>query len=203
MCGLLQFLIKKLALGYNGATQAQSGFVRAPRITNNLLMEESQESSNLEVDDMVTLTNSSPFETDIDKVLEDELNNISQPPIEQPIRFKDIDVLFFLSAMPHSLRSTAQFSSDDLDENENTKKCKDAKDAEDYYNFDKHGEGNPVKKEFERRAKYPGKVALCVLGAVQKTFIHEFAHAMSHACNGAIVDEYFDEGIITFEFYSP
>ncbi len=35
-----------------------------------------------------------------------------------------------------------------------------------------------------------------VLGATQKTFIHEFAHAMSHAENGAIVDEYYDEGVL-------
>ncbi len=38
----------------------------------------------------------------------------------------------------------------------------------------------------------PGRIALNVLGADQKTYIHEFAHAMSSAFHGAIVDEYFD-----------
>ena len=38
----------------------------------------------------------------------------------------------------------------------------------------------------------PGRVALNVLGADKKTYIHEFAHAMSSAFHGAIVDEYFD-----------
>jgi hypothetical protein len=38
----------------------------------------------------------------------------------------------------------------------------------------------------------PGRVALNVIGASNKTFIHEFGHAMSSAFHGAIVDEYFD-----------
>ena len=38
----------------------------------------------------------------------------------------------------------------------------------------------------------PGRVATNVLTASQKTYIHEFAHAMSSAYHGAIVDEYFD-----------
>ena len=38
----------------------------------------------------------------------------------------------------------------------------------------------------------PGRVALNVLGASIKTYIHEFGHAMSAAYHGAIVDEYFD-----------
>ncbi len=38
----------------------------------------------------------------------------------------------------------------------------------------------------------PGKIALNVLTATRKTYIHEFAHAMSSINNGAITDEYFD-----------
>ncbi|MBN1478873.1 hypothetical protein EH223_14420 [candidate division KSB1 bacterium] len=38
----------------------------------------------------------------------------------------------------------------------------------------------------------PGKVALNVLTASRKTYIHEFAHAMSSAQNGSITDEYYD-----------
>lgn len=41
-------------------------------------------------------------------------------------------------------------------------------------------------------AEFPGRVALNVLGASIKTYIHEFGHAMSAAYHGAIVDEYFD-----------
>jgi hypothetical protein len=39
----------------------------------------------------------------------------------------------------------------------------------------------------------PGRVAVNVLSARQRTFVHEFGHAMSSAVHGAIVDEYFDE----------
>jgi hypothetical protein len=54
----------------------------------------------------------------------------------------------------------------------------------------------------EKYAKIPGRVALNVLGARTKTYIHEFAHAMSSAFHGAIVDEYFDKYEIK-EAYVP
>ena len=38
---------------------------------------------------------------------------------------------------------------------------------------------------------HPGRVALNVLEASSKTYVHEFAHAMSSNIHGAIVDEYF------------
>ena len=38
----------------------------------------------------------------------------------------------------------------------------------------------------------PGRIALNVLSARSKTYVHEFAHAMSSAIHGAIVDEYAD-----------
>jgi hypothetical protein len=192
---------KEIGRGNNGATQAPYGFVSAPRSTippsPGVV---SSATDTLAMDDMVTLTNSSSINTDIDVVLDDELQkNITQPALPKPISFNDIDVIFFLSAIPRFLRSTAQFSSDDLVKG----KCLYALGATNIYTFDENGLGIPIDKLFERRAKYPGKVALGVLGAIQKTFVHEFAHAMSHACHGAIVDEYFDEGVITFTNAPP
>lgn len=51
----------------------------------------------------------------------------------------------------------------------------------------------------EWHVEEPGRVALNVIGATDRTFIHEFAHAMSHLENGAITDEYAD----LFELESP
>lgn len=45
----------------------------------------------------------------------------------------------------------------------------------------------------------PGLVALNVIGASNKTFIHEFGHAMSAAFRGAITDEYADRFEIDVE----
>lgn len=51
---------------------------------------------------------------------------------------------------------------------------------------------NVFRKVHDYCAMYAGRVALNVLGARQKTFVHEFAHAMSSAMHGAITDEYVD-----------
>jgi hypothetical protein len=48
-------------------------------------------------------------------------------------------------------------------------------------------------KVHEYYAKNPGRVALNVLGATARTFVHEFAHAMSSVYHGPIVDEYYDK----------
>jgi len=45
--------------------------------------------------------------------------------------------------------------------------------------------------------KCPGRVAINVLECRQKTYIHEFAHAMSSYVNGAITDEYTDNIMIS------
>ncbi len=39
---------------------------------------------------------------------------------------------------------------------------------------------------------FPGRAAINVLTATPKTWVHEFAHAMSNAFHGAIADEYYD-----------
>ena len=44
----------------------------------------------------------------------------------------------------------------------------------------------------DKYADAPGLVALNALTAWQKTYIHEFGHAMSAFQNGAIIDEYMD-----------
>jgi hypothetical protein len=49
----------------------------------------------------------------------------------------------------------------------------------------------------EHHARIPGRIALNVLGARGATYIHEFAHAMSSAEHGAIVDEYADSFVLT------
>lgn len=51
--------------------------------------------------------------------------------------------------------------------------------------------------EHEPFAKIPGRVALNVLGASLKSYVHEFAHAMSSATHGAIDDEYYDRKEMT------
>ena len=55
-----------------------------------------------------------------------------------------------------------------------------------------HKQGAAKQMMHEDFCKVPGRVAVNVLSARQKTFIHEFAHAMSSALNGAIADEYAD-----------
>ncbi len=55
-----------------------------------------------------------------------------------------------------------------------------------------HLKVNDFNSKHDDFANYPGRVALNVLKANTKTLIHEFAHAMSSAYRGAIVDEYFD-----------
>ena len=54
-------------------------------------------------------------------------------------------------------------------------------------------EDGKIEAEHEEFAQIPGRVALNVMGANLKSYVHEFAHAMSSAVNGAIDDEYFDK----------
>jgi hypothetical protein len=124
-----------------------------------------------------------------------------------------IDVIFALSAYPLYTRSTAHFS--DWDEATNgdpyqgsnedsyvycpdpqlSSSCPDSND-----NCSKSGNAINVKKcgqdgfacQHEHCATIPGRIALNVIRANSRTYIHEFAHAMSSAFRGAIVDEYFD-----------
>ncbi len=50
----------------------------------------------------------------------------------------------------------------------------------------------PFEYIHEYFASCPGRAAINVLSTTPKTFIHEFAHAMSSIFHGAIVDEYYD-----------
>jgi len=92
-----------------------------------------------------------------------------------------IDVVYVLSANADYTRSTAIFSSGMLN---NVRK------RTVYRTIDN---GRTTIRYHEHYAEHPGKIALNLLTARQKTFVHEFAHAMSHFNNGAIVDEYFNE----------
>jgi hypothetical protein len=106
----------------------------------------------------------------------------------QKIPFKDVDVIMALSASKEFTRSSAIFT--DFPEVERG----DAP-MEDGIPFNVavpyiDQSWNCV---HEFRASTPGRAAINVLTARTKTYIHEFAHAMSSAVNGAIMDEYADD----------
>jgi len=116
-----------------------------------------------------------------------------------------VDVIFAMSASEEYTRSTAHFSDwkessgvSDIDVPGDT-----AKFHPDPFHDEENPKGDDIKiatylKDHEFKAKHeyhaslPGRVALNVIKANTKSFIHEFAHAMSSAYHGAIVDEYFD-----------
>lgn len=113
----------------------------------------------------------------------------------------DTDVIFALSAVPEYDRSTAHFT--DWRESVASDPNRDPDEVKFEYSPDPHGTKGeeilfpePGDDRFaylhEDFAVFPGRVALNVLGANCKTWLHEFAHAMSSAYHGAIVDEYFD-----------
>ena len=117
------------------------------------------------------------------------------------------DVIFAMSASPHYNRSTALYT-------DFAQKSKPGKKNKNKFKFHLDPDGtklNPkksdedeiylpniaerdgkIRAEHEEFAQVPGRVALNVLGANLKSYVHEFAHAMSSAKNGAIDDEYFD-----------
>jgi len=135
---------------------------------------------------------------------------ISNSPQKQDVENFTIDIIFGLSANKTHTRATAHYTdyvelADDqiynptivlpftFDEDPLSRK-----------NLDQNG--NPVQnilfpdfspdsgfmKEHEHKPTFPGRAAVNVLEACQKTYIHEFAHAMSSCWRGMIVDEYFD-----------
>lgn len=113
------------------------------------------------------------------------------------------DIIFALSAAPRFDRSTAHYS-DWVEDSGDPNNLPDkspftfdpavGKPAEEI-NVYRCGE-SPFKCEHEHHPKMPGRVALNILGASYKTYIHEFAHAMSNAYRGACVDEYYDRMIV-------
>jgi len=115
---------------------------------------------------------------------------------------RDTDVIYAMSAVPDYTRSCSCFTDWQEDDYINPSKNAPGK----IFSFDpdpEHQKENeiaipafdadsPFSCLHEYFAKNPGRIALNVLGANIKTYIHEFAHAMSSAYHGAIVDEYFD-----------
>jgi hypothetical protein len=129
--------------------------------------------------------------------------------LPSPLTLCDVDVIYVVSASPTHDRSTARYS-DYLDVGE-TATCDRSTGQAFQFDPDPLGTktnsgvseinaarcGDPgVRCEHDDFARSPGRVALSVLGARKKTFIHEFAHAMSSALRGAIVDEYADVFIL-------
>ena len=135
---------------------------------------------------------------------------------------KATDVIYALSASEEYTRSTAHFSDwketeRTLENNEpgdcfifNPDPMQNTVEANGCRNFTKEGKliknkeiniidrlkANGYISKHDDYAVHPGRVALNVLTASTKTYIHEFAHAMSSAYNGAIVDEYFDNTVV-------
>lgn len=112
-----------------------------------------------------------------------------------PFDFMEVDVIFALTASFTDIRHLAFYS----DWNEDNQQIITPQGSDSFQHNpdprDKKGAelANPCRltghDHFPGR---PGRVALNVLSAQRHTFIHEFAHAMSSAANGAICDEYFD-----------
>jgi len=131
----------------------------------------------------------------------------------------NIDVVFAMTASHTHDRSSAYYA--DLDEINDVAKNQSNAGEPFLYNPDpdpvlqnqKGGEINVARcgtppyfcshDDFSERF---GRVALSVFGARQKTFIHEFAHAMSSTSHGMICDEYTDPFFVHDEchhFHAP
>lgn len=121
----------------------------------------------------------------------------------------EIDVIFALSASPLFTRSTAlpcDFPDESVGVNTLSKPhVNKSKGERKPFSVKINNDGVllnpkiPKEPEHECYSTIPGQVALNVLSARDKTFIHEFAHAMSSATNGIITDEYADD----FETTNP
>jgi len=129
------------------------------------------------------------------KVIENHLTSIG-------LDLTDVDVVFAMTASPTHDRSTAYYA--DWDELTVTRENQSAPGKEFGYapdpNSQKDGEilapvlnVSPFFRKHDFGSESFGRVALNVVGARQKVFIHEFAHAMSSASHGMICDEYADQ----------
>jgi len=110
-----------------------------------------------------------------------------------------VDVVFAMSASPKYTRSSALFSESEKYDPANPPEGVTAFEYDTLRDVqpeaDQQGDQHVKHKIIcihEEFADVPGRVALNVLESSLKTYIHEFAHAMSSTVNGAIVDEYFD-----------
>lgn len=122
------------------------------------------------------------------------------------LKLDDIDVVFALTASRTHDRSTAYYA--DWDENSETPQNLSATGKPYVFKIDPDTRQSKVSDinipvcdkspspffcNHDFRSSRFGRVALNVAGARQKTFIHEFAHAMSSASHGIICDEYADQ----------
>jgi hypothetical protein len=89
------------------------------------------------------------------------------------IDFKEVDVIYIISANEDYTRASAMYS--------------DKQNGIIY-----SGDPPVLTVSHDEYTDAPGLVALNALTAWQKTYIHEFGHAMSAFQNGAIIDEYMD-----------
>jgi len=189
---------------------------KANEANKHALLEEFQ--GNLRIDGETPLNLIDPL-PDMNKKVECLLFNNQDGTAKLSIENGDIDVIFGMSASPTHDRSTAHFS--DYDENTGRVRSLAEKGAKFTCNPDPHKnkkdeaenlvvnveENFPLNGDDSRERTFyheyhvsePGRVALNVIGAIQRTFIHEFAHAMSSMINGAITDEYAD----VFDLESP
>lgn len=97
-----------------------------------------------------------------------------QDQLKKQIQFKEIDVIYIISANENYTRASAMYS--------------------DKPNGKIYSSSTPkvLTVTHDKYTDAPGLVALNALTAWQKTYIHEFGHAMSAFQNGAIIDEYMD-----------
>ncbi len=150
-----------------------------------------------------------PYE-DLDLLYQDFMNQQIQsqvfPPEVKAALAEKVDVIYVLSAVDEFTRGTALFSDikgfdnqSYLPNNEGIKFdfAHMSYDANEYENKNKYVQiavspTDPFKGIHDFYAVKPGRIAINVRTAPPKTYIHEFAHAMSSAWHGVIVDEYFD-----------
>ena len=103
---------------------------------------------------------------------------------------RETDMLIILSAVPKYIRATAQFGNwyEDVNDRPASPDMKGEEFELDIANL-------PAKCEDPVHAFYfhnPGRMAVNVLEAGFRTYIHEFGHAISDVDNGVVVDEYYD-----------
>ncbi len=107
---------------------------------------------------------------------------------------RETDMLIILSAVPKYKRATAQFAN--WYEDDTMRPLQPDMNGEE---FELEKVRLPEKCEDPVHAFYfhnPGRMAVNVLEASFRTYIHEFGHAISDVDNGVIVDEYYDRFFI-------
>lgn len=137
------------------------------------------------------------------------------------IPYNEIDVIYALTAVPEYDRSSAAFSDGGLtaaeidqyqstssnNANTTTTSSNSGEISGIEYSLDQgfgqmESNENQTAENVEDRyvheyySRLNGKIALNIIGSRKKSFIHEFAHAMSSWKNGPIVDEYYDQRLI-------